>query len=81
MLHTKVIISLILVSLLVVGCGSKMSRGEFLDMKYEGIKVGKQICNNNKMEYLANDIKDFDEQYAICITQSPFKLYTYEVEI
>ena len=50
-------------------------------MRYDAEDQGKKMCEDKHMDFLMIDIKDFDEINTLCVTTSPFKLYTYEVSL
>ena len=82
MLYSKyLIVILLILSLSLTGCGKKLSRGEYLDMRYDAKEEGLRICNEKAMEFLYADIKDFDDIEAVCLTTSPLKMYRYDIEI
>ena len=80
MVYSYRLIFLLLVLLLVPGCGrEKITRGEYLDIRYDFMDMGKAECNSRGMQYLSTEVLDFDKAKVLCMTESPMKVYKFNI--
>lgn len=75
------IILLIMCILFISGCEKTINEHELIGYNVQLQRLAVVTCTEKNMQYVGSEVYDFNGGMAVCMTESPLKIYRFRINV